>query len=105
MKIKVVLLPPVEVFLRRCDPPTERKILRKIKLVEEFGLTREVPDLKKVTGTRYWEVRVLGKVNARVFLATKKGVLLAVHGFIKKSRKTNKREIDRAERVYRSVDL
>lgn len=53
-----------------------------------------VLNTKKIAGTKMWEVRVLGKDSVRIFFAVAvKGVVLVLHGFVKKTQKTPKREI------------
>ncbi|MFV1917708.1 MAG: type II toxin-antitoxin system RelE/ParE family toxin, partial [Patescibacteria group bacterium] len=41
-----------------------------------------------------WEIRILGKDNIRIFYAVVyKGDVLMLHGFIKKTRKTPRKEL------------
>lgn len=101
---KVVnLLKNVEEFLNRQDERLRAKLLRQLKYVQEFGLTTMVPSLKKVKGTEFWELRVLGKDNARLFCGEKKEVIWIIHGFIKKKQKTDRREIDEALRRGKEI--
>lgn len=58
------------------------------------GLLSVIPHIKKLTGTPLWEIRVLGKHNARIIyiVPAEKSVLL-LHGFMKKTDKTPLKEI------------
>jgi len=104
-KVKIVLSNEVISFLDDCDEKLRVKILRKVEYVKEFGLSRYIPDLKKVKGSPFWELRVLGKNNVRLFCLSKRDNVWVIYAFFKKSRKTDSKEIRTAERILKKLDL
>jgi len=86
---------PIKEFLDSCQPSLRAKILRKLKYVEEYGLNPNIPDVKKVTNTPLWELRILGRDNIRVFCISLPGKEVKVlHIFKKKKRKTPSKELN-----------
>lgn len=88
---------PAREFIFGLDYKQKSKVLRDLSQLEEFGIGGHIPDTKKVTGTPFWELRVLGRDNIRVFyvLIIDKRILL-LHAFIKKKQKTPAKEINLA---------
>lgn len=71
------------------------KIIRQLRYLEEFGLTFSNPNLKKITGTPLWEVRILGKDNVRVICtAVINKEIVVLHIFKKKGEKTSPRNMN-----------
>ena len=65
--------------------------------LEEYGISRAIPDLRKVVGTNIWEIRILGKENVRIFCAgIPEGKVAILHIFLKKRQKTPAKEINTA---------
>ncbi len=95
---------PVSDFLDSLDRQTQSKLLRIIVNIEEYGLLSVIPHVKKLSGTPLWEIRILGKVNARIIyvVPTQTRVVL-LHGFVKKSNKTPSKEIDIALTRFRGL--
>jgi len=92
---------PVFEFLKSLPEKHQAKAIWEIDLLEEFGIKLTEPYVKPIEGEKYkglWEIRIQqGNNISRVFyfLATgNKFVLL--HGFLKKTQKTPKRELDTA---------
>jgi phage-related protein len=86
---------PVKNFLDSLSVKQQVKVLRIFQYLEEFGPTLAIPHLKKVSGTPLWEVRILGRDNIRLlYFVAKKDYILVLHGFIKKSGKTPKKELN-----------
>jgi len=96
---------PIIKFLDKCDDKLRSKVLRQIKYVNEFGLTAKVPNIKKVTGTSFWELRILGKDNIRIFCIGKEKVVFVLHIFVKKKQKTPRKEIAIALDRIKHLDL
>jgi phage-related protein len=95
---------PAKAFLDKSAESIRAKILRQLQYVQEFGLTGAVPNLKKLTNTPLWELRILGKDNIRVFcvpLPNKEVVVL--HIFTKKKQKTPQNEIAIALKRYQEM--
>jgi len=63
------------------------------------------PNLKKITGTPLWEVKILGKDNVRIIcVAIINKQILVLHIFVKKSEKTQIRDINLALNRYKGID-
>ena len=89
---------PVYNFIESLNVKAKSKIIDALNLLEEFGVLLTKPHSKKVVNTQLWELRVVGKDNIRIFYIAQSGKsFLLLHGFIKKTRKTEKREIKTAE--------
>ena len=100
----VVKTSPVKEFINSCKPILRAKILRKLKYVQEFGLNPAIPDIKKVTGTQLWELRILGKDNIRLFCASLPNREVKVlHIIKKKKQKTPIKEISIAISRYKEL--
>ncbi len=93
---------PVEEFLNSLDKKARLKVSRTFELLEQFGLEGAYPHAKKLTGTPFWELRILGSDSIRIFYVTITGrIFLLLHGFKKKRRKTPPKEIKIAEERLR----
>jgi len=93
---------PVEEFLDSLQAKEAQKVLWVLRIIEEFEI---VPTryLKKLTDTEeIWECRVTIRSNTyRIFAFFPEGdTVVLTHGYSKKSRKTEKRQIKQAE-TYR----
>lgn len=85
---------PVEEFIHSLEEKTQTKVIRALELLEEFGIQVGIPHAKKVIGTPMWELRILGADNIRVFyVAKRQRSFLLLHGFLKKTEKTRKKDI------------
>lgn len=94
---------PVSDFFDSLTPSQQVKILRIIECIEKYGPQSVIPHLKKISGTPFWEIRVLGKDNLRViYLVPINKTVLLLHGFLKKKQKTPRKEITTAYRRYNS---
>lgn len=93
---------PIENVLESLNLRQEAKIARAFRYLKEFGLTRAIPNLRKLTNTPLWELRILGKDNIRIICTTRKAKeIVILHIFIKKKKKTPKKELDMAMNRYR----
>ncbi|HUD09270.1 MAG TPA: type II toxin-antitoxin system RelE/ParE family toxin [Patescibacteria group bacterium] len=85
---------PVSDFLDSISSNQQSKLLRVVSYIENYGLLSILPHVKKLTGTPFWEIRILGKDNLRViYVSVQNDCVLLVHGFIKKTQKTSPRDI------------
>lgn len=88
---------PVKTFIESLLEKQQRKIARILSNIEEYGLIIAIPHVKKLSGTPLWEIRILGQDNIRVFYVTVlSDSILLLHGFIKKSQATPRKEIETA---------
>ena len=95
---------PIKDYFNSMEESARAKVLTKINYLKIFGLTREVPDLKKVTNTPLWEVRILGKDNIRILcMSLPNKEVKILHVFAKKKQKTPTKEVRIALNRYREV--
>ena len=85
----------IEKFIASLEKPSIAKVLRTIDLLERFGRQLGPPHSKKVRSDIF-ELRIRGQQEVRVFYIFQTGGAVLLHGFVKKSRKTPKREVERA---------
>lgn len=89
-------------FIRNTDAKTSRKI---IKTIDYASQTQDPQKFKKIVNTEIWEFRIeCNKLQYRILSFwdyTKNAVIIATHGFIKKTQKTPHSEIVRAENISR----
>lgn len=74
-------------FLEKLSERARSKVVRQLKYVQEFGLTPAVPNIKKVAGHNFWELRILGKDNIRLFCIQKGTKVIMIYAFNKKQKK------------------
>jgi len=101
IKYEILFLEPAKEFLDKLDHKSREKVLFNIWKSRESN----DPELfKKLTG-EIWEFRTLFKGRQIRLLAfwdkkrDKKTLVIASHGFIKKTQKTPKKEIDKADQL------
>lgn len=93
---------PVRNFINLLLPNQRSKIFRIFSLIEEYGIYSITTHVKKLTGTPFWEIRILGKDNIRVlYVLVGKFNALILHGFIKKLQKTPRKEVEIAMNRYK----
>jgi phage-related protein len=93
---------PVERFIEGLPSKLQARLLRTINLLAEHGTELTAPLAEKVTGERFWELRIRQGTNiVRVFYfaATRRRMVL-LHAFIKKSQRAPRREIETARARY-----
>ncbi len=94
---------PVREFLDAARPSLKTKALRILMNIREFGLQNVIPHLKKLSGTPFWEIRILGADSTRILFVTEinKQIIL-LHAFYKKTQKTPQRELTIAYNRYKN---
>lgn len=101
MNAKVIYLPEAHGFLAEIDGDARSKILYNVKKIRNGLLDATL--FKKLKGTDIWEFRTLFEGKCYRLLAfwdTRSDTLVvATHGFVKKSDKTPKNEIYKAEQI------
>lgn len=99
---------PIEEFIDELEVKAQIKVFDTIDLLKEYGINLSLPHVKKVVGTTLWELRIVGQDSIRIFYVSRTGkVFLLLHGFQKKKQKTDKKEIDIAQKrlvEYQSRD-
>jgi phage-related protein len=93
---------PVEEFIFSLSHRQQNKIFHILRTLETYGELMVARHLKHLTGTSFWEIRILGKDNIRIFYVTvHHDQILLLHGFIKKSHQTPPRELILASNRWR----
>lgn len=89
-------------FLKSLSPKLQAKALHDIELLEEFGEALREPHVKAIKGSKYkgiYELRIkFASDIARVFyFIYYENHYVLLHGFLKKSLRTPKEELERAK--------
>ena len=85
----------IKKFLDSLGKQQQVKVLRIFQYLEEYGLQTIIPHLRKLKGTPLWEIRIRGKDNIRlIYVVPFKKFVLVLHGFLKKTRETPRKEIE-----------
>lgn len=85
---------PIYDFIGSLSAVAKAKVSNTLDLLTEYGIKLGLPHVRKVTGTKLWELRILGGDNIRIFYIAISGkAFLLLHGFIKKSQKIPKKEV------------
>lgn len=88
---------PTRKFIESLQNKQRRKVIRILTYIQEYGLITVIPHIKKQSGTKLWEIRILGEDNIRIlYVAVMIDSILLLHGFIKKSQETPQKEINTA---------
>lgn len=100
-KCKIIYSEEVDRFFETINEKARKKILYNINLVAGGLIDKEL--FKKLDGTDIWEFRTLfNSVYYRIlsFWDTEaQALIITTHGFIKKTKKTPKSEIDHANAI------
>ncbi len=97
---------PVSDFLDTLEQNSQSKILRVLHNIQEYGLDSVIPHIKKLTGTPFWEIRILGQNSIRIiYVVPVKFQIFVLHGFKKKTQKTPLKELEIASRRYNEYVL
>ena len=88
---------PVRAFIDGLELRAQSKIYNTLELLKQYGIRLGSPHTKKLIGTDLWELRILGGDSLRVFyIAVQNKTFLLLHGFKKKTQKTQKKEMKTA---------
>lgn len=101
---------PVLDFLLSLNPKMRAKVYSEIELLQQHGPNLREPYVKPIKGEDYkgiFELRVkFASDIIRIFYFTfSKNTFVLLYGFIKKSDKTPKRELDRAKRYMDDYEM
>lgn len=101
MRFQVILLDEAASFVASLSAKMRAKTLRTIELLEEFGSGLPMPHSRKLSGQELWELRVrFARDICRLFYFHHQGpVYVVTSGYVKKSDRTSRNEIDRALRL------
>ena len=92
---------PVFEFIQTLPEKHQAKAIWEIDLLEKFGINLTEPYVKPIEGDKYkglWELRIQqGNNISRIFyFLSIENTFVLLHGFLKKSQKTSKRELNLA---------
>ena len=100
---KILFDRSVAKFIASLEKPTIAKALRIIDLLEKFSHQLNLPHGKKMKPNLF-ELRIRGQQEVRIFYTFhQEGSIVMLHGFVKKSQKTPKQEIRRAEKKLKDL--
>lgn len=96
MRLEIILHDKVGDFVQELPEQAKAKVFWSIELLKEFGLAVGRPYVAPVQD-RIWELRVAHKGNRYRFLFfIAEGAAVLVHGFLKKTPRVPKRDLDLA---------
>jgi phage-related protein len=85
-------------------PREDRRTIGEDIKTAQYGWPMGVPLIRKLD-RRLWEVRSNTSTGiARVFFTTQDGLIILLHGFVKKSQKTPQNELDTARRRLSTLE-
>ena len=85
----------LEKFIQSLGKASIAKVLRTIELLEYFGDKLTMPHSKKIAGKLY-ELRIRGQQEIRILYVFHKKEIVLLSGFMKKTGKTPRSEIQKA---------
>lgn len=93
---------PVLEFMKSLDKKMMAKAYHEIELLEQFGSTLREPHVKPIKGHKnkgLYELRIKhsSDISRIFFFCYKNDKFVLLHGFVKKTAKIPKREIERAK--------
>jgi len=94
----------LEKFIKTLQKPTIAKVLRTIDLLGQFAERLGPPHTKKISA-RLFELRIPGKQEVRIFYSFHKSQIFLLHGFVKKSQKISRKEIQIAFKKIKLLDM
>lgn len=101
MKVKIILSTEAQRFIEEQEENVQTKILNNIQHVEDGIVSTAL--FKKLKGSEIWELRTQYSGMAYRILAfwdkLQQSLVIATHGFVKKTAKTPAKEIAKAEKI------
>lgn len=95
---------PVGSFIKSLELKAQTKVYHSFELLKQYGTAVGAPHIKKLQGTKLWELRILGSDSIRFFYVAATGkTFVILHGFQKKKNKTPLKEIRTAQ--YRLSEI
>ena len=90
---------PLGDFIRSLDIKMKAKVIANLHLLEEYGNLAREP-LSKLLEDGIYELRTIenGNIVRILYFFDNEKIIIATNGFVKKQRKTPKREIELAKR-------
>lgn len=98
----VIVEKKAERFIKSLQKSTQSKVIRLKKLMVEYGADLGMPH-SKMLSRRLYELRVRGKQEVRIFYTSVGYRVILFHGFVKKTYRISKRELDLAHKILREI--
>ena len=99
--VKLIMSDEAKSFVRQQPHKAQQKISYNIRKLESGVMDKEL--FKKLEGSEIWELRTLfNGICYRLFAfwdTEMEALVVATHGMVKKTQKTPKKEIEKAERI------
>lgn len=95
---------PVEDFINSLSIQQIRKVTHIFRAIQTYGLEATTPHIRKVTNTPFYELRILGTDNIRLFYICCNNTVIILHGCIKKTHKTSSKDLSAVFRAYRNLE-
>ncbi len=93
----------LEHFIESLEKSTFAKVIRMLNLLEQFGNRLGMPHSKKIA-IDLFELRVRGHHEVRILYTFHAGIVVLLHGFIKKSQRIPERELHIARQKLTTLD-
>lgn len=93
--MQIILLDAAEAFLHSLTEKEIAKALRTVELLEEFGNNLGMPHSRHMA-SGLLELRIRGMREIRIFYCFHKGKAVLLHAYIKKTRHTPEKELQKA---------
>ena len=93
--MEILLEKNVEKFINKLESQTFAKVLRIIDLLERFDFKLNLPHSKKIKAN-FFELRIRGTQEIRIFYTFEKDKIILFYAFIKKTQKIPKKEFEQA---------
>lgn len=88
---------PIVDFINTLNKNGREKLFHVFEYLKIYGINIAIPHIKKLSGSKLWEIKIVGSNSIRVIYAVVfRGDLLMLTGFIKKSQKTPKKHMNTA---------
>lgn len=92
----------VERFIQSLEYTTYGKILHAFELLETYGYRLGMPHAKQVK-KHLFELRISGQQETRLFYTIQTSKAIIIHGFVKKTMQTPRKELHTALSRLRSI--
>ncbi len=100
--MNITYLEDVEVFVYSLQKQTQTKILRLVDLLRIYGRRVGMPHVKSLQEGLF-ELRVRGQQEIRMFFICHNDEVIFLHGFVKKTQQTPRRELEKARKRKESL--
>ncbi|HMQ01733.1 MAG TPA: type II toxin-antitoxin system RelE/ParE family toxin [Candidatus Doudnabacteria bacterium] len=98
--MKIIILKSVEKFILKLDEHSRLRIYREIEILGELNYLLSMPESKKI-GPNLHELRILGKIQIRIFYTFHNNEIYLLHAIVKKSQKIPKKDLELVKRRFK----